>query len=146
MVGVPFNSRQQAPTNGPNRAQKQRRFRPEPERTLAPNNEIEYTPGQNDSLWELPFQAPIASGVGAVLDVLGVDKAQATKNVVSGALQIPTDIAGMADLVRHGVPSVIAAVNDDTEEDDNYFQRVGQHFMNGIFSPEAQEELAGSGC
>ena len=68
---------------------------------------------------------------------------QLQSNLLSGVAQIPTDVAGMVDLVRVGVPAVVQSIPDDpTQDNENYLDRLGKRFTDGVLPPEAQAELA----
>lgn len=137
MVGVPIAPRSDRP--GPNRATKTRRYKPEqPTPPLAPTNEIAYeNPIGNRRFRDTYGDNPLTGA----LDTFSNTTSQIQSNVASGALQIPTDIAGMVDLVRVGAPAVVQSIPDDSTDDD-FFTRVQKKFTDGILTPEAQQELA----
>lgn len=73
---------------------------------------------------------------------------QLQKNVVSGVMQIPTDVAGMIDLIRIGVPAVLTNLQgrgtgdpEDIALRESFGQRVMEAFTRGVFSDEAQANL-----
>ena len=112
---------------------------PVPVRRFEPNNEQAY----NDPL-SRGFRDTFGENVvTSAIDNIAQASRQAQKNVVSGVLQIPSDVAGMVDLVGHGVPALIQSIPDNPEQDDdNYFSRLSENFTNSILPPAAQEELA----
>lgn len=117
---------------------KQRRYKP---KKITPNNEEAYV-SPMQPMWDDVYGAtpdplkPVVGGAAAFSS--GVNQLQA--NVLSGVMQIPGDVAGMADLIRVGAPALVTSIPDRGDGSD-YFKRLGDDFSNGVFSPDAKQAV-----
>lgn len=142
--------------SGPPQETKTRRYRsatltpavPTPE--VAPNNEIAFgvtNPGEYNpySTWDdlAASSDPVLSTAGKGIGAFKRFSDQLQSNMAAGILQIPTDVVGMADLVRVGTGSLIGSIPEDPANPKaGYVDRLKKNFVDGMLPPEGQKELA----
>jgi hypothetical protein len=121
---------------GPASTTKQRRYRP-PD----PTNETPFVDPAQQGWDELYSQAPdMIKPIVQGASTFDRTTHQLQDNIASGVMQIPTDVAGMIDLVRVGAPALVKAIPDNPQQHD-YVKRLTQEFANGIFGEDGQANI-----
>lgn len=116
---------------------------PAPEPVAAPAPQAPIDPTQVGSTWRRMGRDPnpVISTIGNAVNAVTSRGAQIQSNVMSGLIQTPTDVIAMGDMARVGLPALIQAIPDDTQQEDSYTDRLAAHFTNNMFGDKGMANM-----